>query len=449
MSDAGNPVSRLLRRQLQVALEALRKAQRQIDALRAEKARRIVELENQVHALQQALDAKDPASDQGGPQARPKIGAPSSPPTTASAPPAGVAATAATGKSVPGNAGRGPGLAPPAGRYGRDPVVSVVIPVYNKEDFLEEGVASVLDNGFDTLEVVCVDDASTDDSAALLDQLARRESRLNFVPLAENAGASVARNTGIEAARGKYVFFLDADDRLTPGAIGELVARADANDSDLVRGKITGFTDSDEPHPLAGESFLHDRSADQVAWSDEESLWFYWYFTANLYRRSFLDEHVLRFPTGIRNEDPVFLCRCFLAARHIALADEVVYHYRIGTEQKRKTPSASFLRGWSFGYYAISDLLRHTGLPYQYFITHLPSVQAHCRSMAKQPERGDALRLLRPVSQMFSRYDLDFARDPSTQPWDRKRPFPPPLLEFYEHMATLPLETLCDWLAEE
>jgi glycosyltransferase involved in cell wall biosynthesis len=440
MTDAGDSAIGLLRRQLQSALRDLRKAQRQVDDLRMENLRKVSELRERVHELEQALAARNPATK----PLRQTPAAAESAPVAPHRPGQSVGPAFASGAVAPTTE---PEIAR-RHQSGNDPDVSIVIPVYNKEEYLEECVRSVLENGFENLEVVCVDDASTDSSAEILKSLSHRFSRLSFIPLSANSGASVARNTGMQQARGKYVGFLDADDRLTPGAVGELVATAEANDSDLVRGKITGFTDADEPHALAGEPFLHERSANLVHWPEEESLWFYWYFSANLYRKSFLDQHLLRFPTGIRNEDPVFLCRCFLAAQRITLIDQVVYHYRIGTEQKRKTPSASFLRGWAFGYYAISDLLRDRGLPYHYFITHLPSVQAHCQSMAQQPDRADALRLLRPVSNMFSRYNLGFARDPSTQPWERKRAFPPPLLEFYENAATLPLEALCDWLRD-
>ena len=106
---------------------------------------------------------------------------------------------------------------------------SVVIPVYNVEHYLEDCLASVLDQTFEDWEAVCVNDGSTDGSAAVLDQYAQRDSR--FVILAQpNGGLSAARNTGINAARGEYVLFLDGDDWLGPNALRTIAEALNGED---------------------------------------------------------------------------------------------------------------------------------------------------------------------------------------------------------------------------
>jgi glycosyltransferase involved in cell wall biosynthesis len=330
----------------------------------------------------------------------------------------------------------------------RKPLVSILIPVYNKEDYVNHCLDSLLNTGLDNIEIVCIDDCSTDASKMLLKHREKKDRRIKVLALDTNSGASIARNLGLARATGKYICFADADDMLESEALSAMVCLAEEYGSDLVRGKITGFTDDDKLHRLAGEHLLHQSSAAQVVWRREESLWFYWYFTANLYRAEFLHEHLLQFPTRIRNEDPFFLCRCFLAAKSITLHNGVVYKYRIGVEQKSRTPSYSFLRGWAVSNYHISELIRDSGLPYQFFLTHLPSVDAHCRNIVKHLDREAALRLLRPITRMYSRYDVSLALHPNSQPWIRKRTFSPNMQRLLQDLKSMDAHALYERLLD-
>jgi len=114
-----------------------------------------------------------------------------------------------------------------------DPDVSVIIPVYNSSPWLDECLTSVLAQTDLGIEVICVDDGSTDDSAAILDRYASNDPRVRVLRQ-KNAGQSVARNTGVDAAVGRYVIFLDSDDFWLHDNLAQLVARSDADDLDVV-----------------------------------------------------------------------------------------------------------------------------------------------------------------------------------------------------------------------
>ena len=103
--------------------------------------------------------------------------------------------------------------------------VSVVIPVYNVERYLGECLDSVLTQSLDAIEVVCVDDGSSDSSAQILRDYAGRDPRVVNI-FQENSGQSAARNAGTAAARGEYVLYLDSDDLLLPGALAQQIGRA-------------------------------------------------------------------------------------------------------------------------------------------------------------------------------------------------------------------------------
>lgn len=115
----------------------------------------------------------------------------------------------------------------------KTPKVSVIIPVYNAEEFVEKCVRSVLSQTLSDLEVICIDDGSVDGSPRILDALSAEDRRVRVIHQ-ENRGIGPARNAGIEAARGEYVHFLDADDAMLPESYEELCAFADENRLDAV-----------------------------------------------------------------------------------------------------------------------------------------------------------------------------------------------------------------------
>ncbi len=115
------------------------------------------------------------------------------------------------------------------------PRLSVVVPAYQVADWLAESLASVLDQSFRDLEVVVVDDGSTDGTGDLADQVAAGDSRVRVVHQA-NAGLGAARNVGVEHATGELLAFADSDDLVMPGAYERMVGSLDASGSDLVIG---------------------------------------------------------------------------------------------------------------------------------------------------------------------------------------------------------------------
>ena len=110
--------------------------------------------------------------------------------------------------------------------------VSVIVPVYNAGDFVEKCVRSALEQTLREIEIICVDDCSTDCSAEILGKI--RDSRFRIIKLSENQGVSAARNAGMDAARGTYVHFLDSDDWLDPDYLEAMVAQAERTGEDIV-----------------------------------------------------------------------------------------------------------------------------------------------------------------------------------------------------------------------
>ena len=116
----------------------------------------------------------------------------------------------------------------------REPMVSVIVPVYNKEEWLAPCIESVLRQTFPDFELILVDDGSTDESLALEAKFAAEDERIRRIVLKENGGLSAARNHGISIARGRYITFLDADDWIDPDYLLTLCRAAEKYRADVV-----------------------------------------------------------------------------------------------------------------------------------------------------------------------------------------------------------------------
>jgi poly(ribitol-phosphate) beta-N-acetylglucosaminyltransferase len=204
------------------------------------------------------------------------------------------------------------------------PLVSVVVPVHNPGRYIEPCIRSILRQTLprDRFEAVFVDDGSTDGTTERLKRLAQEQPHVRSIHLPASGGPGRPRNVGLEAARGTYVQFLDADDELAPRALERLLRMARANRSDVVLGKFASETMSRRQ-----DLFTRNRSATTLAATPQladASLG-----PTKLFRAALLREHEIAFPEGWRQmEDQLFTLRAYLAARVISiLGDEPCYFF--------------------------------------------------------------------------------------------------------------------------
>ena len=206
---------------------------------------------------------------------------------------------------------------------------SVVIPVYNVEKYLEKCVASVLNQNTESaFEIVLVDDGSTDNSGMVCDRLAVSDARIRVIHQ-ENQWVGAARNTGIRAAAGEYIIFIDPDDTVTPDYLQTMdTLLAEKPDMTMVayeRVTLDGVGAPGEcpsiiPHGQSGESWMNE-----LFETDMIPLPFVWLYG---YRRAFLMECELLFPEDVRiAEDYDFLMRAIPAARSIVGINHICYRY--------------------------------------------------------------------------------------------------------------------------
>lgn len=122
------------------------------------------------------------------------------------------------------------------------PEISVVIPVYNVEKYLKQCIDSVVNQTFKDIEIICIDDGSSDSSLDILNEYAKKDDRFKILTQ-ENKGPSYTRNRGIDTARGKYLYFMDSDDYIEPESLEELYDIAETNSTDCIIFKMINFDD--------------------------------------------------------------------------------------------------------------------------------------------------------------------------------------------------------------
>lgn len=210
--------------------------------------------------------------------------------------------------------------------------ISVVIPVYNCERYLDEAVASVLSQPYDAIDIVLVDDGSTDHSAALCDELATQYSNISVIHQA-NAGVSAARNRGIEhvisrstnvLCGGGYLAFLDADDAWSKSFFTDNSV-AEFPDAEIILNRSMNCNTTLE----RGRAFTPIKEGVYPGGRETVSKCLNQHFGAALYSCKLLSEQNIRFVEGLScSEDKLFLRKCVFTAKSIALSNKLLYLYR-------------------------------------------------------------------------------------------------------------------------
>ena len=211
------------------------------------------------------------------------------------------------------------------------PIVSVIVPVYNVSEFLPRCLESLLGQTLTEMEVLCVDDASTDDSAAVVRSFAEKDCRVRLLEQ-EHQGVSAARNLGLENARGEFVAFVDADDWVESTMLERLVSKAEDCDVAVCSAQVH-YEDDDSraslERALTVEDGLWQKNGENSVWKclERKGSWpFVW---NKLYRRELLQKHKIRFSSRLSlGEDGAFLVLLWQYAEKIAFVEEKLYHYR-------------------------------------------------------------------------------------------------------------------------
>lgn len=240
------------------------------------------------------------------------------------------------------------------------PLITIIIPVYNTEPYLRKCLDSVCGQTYGNLEVICVNDGSTDGSQAILEEYAARDARVKVLAQ-ENSGQAAARNRALDAARGEYVMFVDSDDWLDLDTCEQCVQCMD-EETDVVFFSlcIEGVPDERRKQEMEAGFVVHHEGRHAVGMEHMNGSCVY--VACKLYRRSVLENGDVRFPNGILYEDTAFYFMAISCCHLVYGLNKPFYHYlqredSTMNQSIRKTPRAI-------------DHLAMARFAHEYFVRH-------------------------------------------------------------------------------
>lgn len=226
------------------------------------------------------------------------------------------------------------------------PLVSIIVPIYNVEKYLPDCLNSLINQTLFDIEAICINDCSTDNSFSICKKFADKDNRIKVISLTQNSGPGIARNKGLEMAKGDYIMFLDPDDWLEPHACEVAYKQILKNKNDFVyfnlycqreeqaEKNIDTYRLAPFKHYFNGHSFkLSDINPSFIQTSEA------WY---KIYSRNFLIKNHIRFSSEYLCEDIPFYIHAIIASNSVSVLNMPIYNYRI----RKDSASSSGNRHW-------------------------------------------------------------------------------------------------------
>lgn len=288
--------------------------------------------------------------------------------------------------------------------------ISVLVPVYNVEPYLVQCLESICSQTLREIEVICVDDASTDGSLAILRDFAKRDPRVKVVQASTNGGLSRSRNLAMECAQGEYLVLVDSDDWLEKDLLEDMYSRAKATDADKL---VCGFRYYYESDPDRRDQFLPDDPASSengwVPCSPTTINKIHHGAGGMMIKRSIVEEYGIRFPEGVTCEDLYFHYISFPYCKRACVVRRAAYIYR----KRAGSITSDFSSGYSLqslDYLKVAKLIlsewKRTGILEEYRTAFLKMLVMCVRNIRKYAPHAVQKNVTQEVAGLLQQENL-------------------------------------------
>ena len=245
-------------------------------------------------------------------------------------------------------------------------IVSIIVPVYNAEKYLEKCLCSLVKQTYKDLEIILIDDGSTDNSMNFLKKYGDSDKRIKIFTQT-NKGAAIARNYGLSIANGEYVIFLDSDDCFEKDLIEISLKKAKKYNSDIAIFRAESFDNvTGVSAPLNDKIGKYLKYCKKIfSYKDIPDDIFDSFLIApwnKLYKKSFLDEYKIEFQNIKRTNDLLFTSKSLICARRIILVNKILLHYRTGLVNSLQSGNTKTPLEFYKALYALKDYLEKNNL---------------------------------------------------------------------------------------
>lgn len=289
--------------------------------------------------------------------------------------------------------------------------LSIIIPVYNVYKYISQCLDSILNQNFSDFEIICVNDGSTDESLSVLQEYKNRDERIIIIDK-KNEGSGIARNCGINIARGEYLFFVDGDDWLEANSLEKMVSKAAELQTDILifgglsyyesKGKSGGYSADKLPKKYFNKVFSAKNIKKEI-FKFPSTAW------TKLYKKDFLTKNNIKFQDLKAGQDQLPFFHSMITADRIAILPENLYCYRknrcgaVTAAKKKKNFSPIYV------FYTIEKLLINLGMMEDYkeifvdkYFSKATSWLGKFHDETKQQYYDEYLKLLKHIQEKYS-----------------------------------------------
>jgi glycosyltransferase involved in cell wall biosynthesis len=239
-----------------------------------------------------------------------------------------------------------------------NPKISIIIPIFNSEEFINECLNSLIKQTFKNFEVICINDGSNDNSLTILKEFEKKDERIHIFSQ-NNTGAGIARNVGMEKSKGEYLLFLDSDDTFEDIMLEELYAKIKQNDNEIVICNSQNFIVKENKKIFHRKNYLiSDKILKIKSFSSKDIKkdffnLFIWWPWDKLFKKKYIDNLGIKFQNLRSTNDLYFIASAVIAAKKISFLDKILVKHRTGINTSIENTRE---KSWDNFYYALKKL---------------------------------------------------------------------------------------------